>query len=78
MEYTASSDFTGTDLGELVVEPDFLDDYERLPASAPADHAHIIDTESYESVLEMGIFMVKFRIWDAIATTLLNISPRRR
>jgi hypothetical protein len=50
----------------------YTDDYETLPSSAPATHAHIVDLGEYVShYKENG--MVKLQ--DAVVTTLYSISP---
>jgi hypothetical protein len=59
---------------ELVLVPlKFSDRFDRLPASTPPDHAHIIDSSFLESELDDG-FDYDIKIWDAVATMLHKIS----
>jgi hypothetical protein len=51
----------------------FLSSYDRLPASAASNHAHIIDMKSYAPADDVDIGHNP-KIWDAIATMLFEIS----
>jgi hypothetical protein len=41
--------------GSALIKAEFVDDYERLPASASADHAHIIDVVAYYNAKDLSI-----------------------
>ena len=50
----------------------FLDTFPALPASAPADHPHIIDIKTY--IPPTGSLATTTRLQDAVATMLFHIS----
>jgi hypothetical protein len=63
------------DWGELTLPPvEFTDCLKRLPATAPVNHAHIIDLNSYKLEMEDEGYDVK--VWDAVMTMLFNISEQ--
>jgi hypothetical protein len=70
------SDYDETDETEEDEEEplpmEFTNCFPRLPASAPANHAHIIDLSSYDPDLEEECYHVK--VWDVVCTMLFNIS----
>jgi len=50
----------------------YTDDFETLPSSGPASHAHILDLSDYAaSIKEDGAL----KLQDAVVTALFNISP---
>jgi hypothetical protein len=57
---------------ESLLLVDFTNSFERLPASAPKNHAHIIDLDSYTPFDVDDEYDLK--IWDAVATMLFTIS----
>jgi hypothetical protein len=53
----------------------FSDNFEKLPPTAPANHAHIIDLSSYDAAMaEEEPYDMK--VWDVVLTMLYNISEK--
>jgi hypothetical protein len=53
----------------------FSDSFEKLPPTAPASHAHIIDLSSYDATMaEEEPYDMK--VWDVVLTMLCNISEK--
>jgi hypothetical protein len=57
---------------EPLLPVEFTNRFTRLPASAPANHAHVIDLSSYNPDLEEECYDVK--VWNVVCTMLFNIS----
>ena len=53
--------------------PLFTNEYTALPANAPPDRPHIIDTEYETECSERG----NVNVWDAIATVIFKVSPAK-
>jgi hypothetical protein len=62
------SDFSGSDTSQV----SYTDDFETLPSSGPASHAHIIDISEYADCMKHEGAL---KLQDAVVTTLFNISP---
>jgi hypothetical protein len=63
------------DWGEPEPEPiplKFSGSFEHLPATAPANHSHIVDLSSYDPDMEEEQYDVK--VWDAVITILYKLS----
>ena len=52
--------------------PCFVNDFEKLPASGPTGHAHIINTDQHAACMNE---QSPINLQDAVATTLFNLSP---
>jgi hypothetical protein len=77
MEKYTDELFDFDDVGEedeekSLLPVEFTDCFKRLPASAPADHAHLVDLSKYHPDMEEESYDVK--VWDAVCTMLFNIS----
>jgi len=50
----------------------YMDDFETLPSSGPASHAHILDLGEYAASMKEGGAL---KLQDAVVTALYNVSP---
>ncbi|KAF9697097.1 hypothetical protein EKO04_004985 [Ascochyta lentis] len=54
----------------------FLENIHSLPADGPSNHAHVIDISTYDPQdFSSTPLSWNLKLWDAVATTLYNISP---
>ncbi|KAH7400759.1 hypothetical protein DE146DRAFT_717593 [Phaeosphaeria sp. MPI-PUGE-AT-0046c] len=65
------SDYSASDQSDSS-QISYIDDYENLPSTGRAMHAHVVDLGEYK---EHGKEKAMLKLQDAIVTTLYNISP---